>query len=120
MFMFNVSISFVSISPKISVIQPLFHLQEHEKPLCFEEPTSDNTCTEENMEKSLEDNPRCSQPLRSVTTVLDSPAQSTGPKMFSTLEFSIQNLRTRRLERLSRLQSTGYVSKCMNTPRPKK
>lgn len=113
--MFNVAISFVSIFLKL-----LLYLQEHEKPLCFEEPTSDKTQTDEDMERSLEDNPRCSQPLRSVATVLDSPAQSTGPKLFSTLEFSFQNLRTRRLERLSRLQSAGCVSKCMNTPWPKK
>lgn len=118
--MFNVAISFVSLSPKITVIQPLYHLQEHEKPICFEEPTSDNTLTKGDVERISEDNPGCSQPLRSVATVLDSPAQSIGPKMFSTLEFSFQNLRARRLERLSRLQSTGYVSKCMNTPRPKK
>ncbi|XP_020878258.1 DNA mismatch repair protein PMS1 isoform X1 [Arabidopsis lyrata subsp. lyrata] len=96
------------------------HEREHEKPICFEEPTSDNTLTKGDVERISEDNPGCSQPLRSVATVLDSPAQSTGPKMFSTLEFSFQNLRERRLERLSRLQSTGYVSKCMNTPRPKK
>lgn len=114
------AISFVSVSPGITVIQPLYNLQGHEKPLCFEEATSDNTLTKGDMERIVEGNPRCSQPLRSVATVLDSPTQSTGPKMFSTLEFSFQNLRTKRLERLSRLQSTGYVSKCMNTSQPKK
>ncbi|KAG2312078.1 hypothetical protein Bca52824_023635 [Brassica carinata] len=96
------------------------HKREHEKPLCFEEPTSENTRTEGDTERILENNPRCSQPLRPVATVLDSPAHSAGPEMFSTLKFSFQNLRKRRLERLSRLQSTSYVSKSMNTPRPKK
>ncbi|KAJ4910213.1 DNA mismatch repair protein PMS1 [Raphanus sativus] len=95
------------------------HKREQEKPLCFEEPTSENTRTEGDTERILENNPRCSQPLRPVATVLDSPAQSTGPEMFSTLKFSFQDLRKRRLGRLSRLQSTGYVSKSMNTPRPK-
>lgn len=108
------------ISPGTQADNVERHEREHEKPIRFEEPTSDNTLTKGDVERVSEDNPRCSQPLRSVATVLDSPAQSTGPKMFSTLEFSFQNLRTRRLERLSRLQSTGYVSKCMNTPQPKK
>ncbi|KAL1225141.1 DNA mismatch repair protein PMS1 [Cardamine amara subsp. amara] len=92
------------------------NFERHER----EEPTSDNTLIKGDMERILEENPCCSQPPRSVATVLDSPPHSTGPKMFSTLEFSFQNLKTRRLERLSRLQSTGYVSKCMNTPWPKK
>ncbi|KAL1225142.1 DNA mismatch repair protein PMS1 [Cardamine amara subsp. amara] len=91
------------------------NFERHER----EEPTSDNTLIKGDMERILEENPCCSQPPRSVATVLDSPPHSTGPKMFSTLEFSFQNLKTRRLERLSRLQSTGYVSKCMNTPWPK-
>ncbi|VVB07009.1 unnamed protein product [Arabis nemorensis] len=108
------------ISPGTHTDNAEKHERELDKPLCFEEPTSDERRTKEDMERSLEDNPCCSQPLRSAATVLDSPAQSTGPKMFSTLEFSFQNLRTRRLERLSRLQSTGYVSKHMNTPQPKK
>ncbi|XP_019088943.1 PREDICTED: DNA mismatch repair protein PMS1 isoform X2 [Camelina sativa] len=107
-------------SPGIDTDKVERHEREHEKSLCFEEPTSDKTLSKGDMERILEENPRCSQPLRSVATVLDSPAQSTGPKMFSTLEFSFHNLRKRRLERLSRLQSTGYVSKCMNTPQPKK
>ncbi|XP_013621640.1 PREDICTED: DNA mismatch repair protein PMS1 isoform X3 [Brassica oleracea var. oleracea] len=94
--------------------------QEHEKPLCSEEPTSENTRTEGDTEKILENDSHCSQPLRPVATVLDSSAHSACPKMFSTLKFSFQNLRKRRLERLSRLQSTCYVSKSLNTPRPKK
>lgn len=98
------------------LLLPLFHQQEHEKPLCFEEPTR----TEGDTERILENDPHCSQPLRPVATVLGSSAHSAGPKMFSTLKFSFQNLRKRRLERLSRLQSTGYVSKSLNTPRPKK
>ncbi|XP_019089869.1 PREDICTED: DNA mismatch repair protein PMS1-like isoform X2 [Camelina sativa] len=108
------------ISPGIDTDKVERHERKHEKSLCFEEPTSDKTLSKGDMERILEENPRCSQPLRSVATVLDSPAQSTGPKLFSTLEFSFQNLRTRRLERLSRLQSTGYVSKCTNTPQSKK
>ncbi|XP_010422584.1 PREDICTED: DNA mismatch repair protein PMS1 [Camelina sativa] len=108
------------ISPGIDTDKVERHEREHEKSLCFEEPTSDKTLSKGDMERILEENPRCSQPLRSVATVLDSPAQSTGPKLFSTLKFSFQNLRTRRLERLSRLQSTGYASKWINTPQPKK
>ncbi|CAH2071956.1 unnamed protein product [Thlaspi arvense] len=96
------------------------HEREHEKALCFEEPTSDNKRNEGDTERISEDSPRCSQPVRPVPTVLDSPAHSTGPKMFSTLQFTFENLRKRRLERLSRLQSTCYVSKCTNAPRPKK
>ncbi|ESQ37908.1 hypothetical protein EUTSA_v10028404mg [Eutrema salsugineum] len=108
------------ISPGTHTDNVESHRREPKKPISCEEPASDNTRTEGGTERILEDNPRCSQPLRPVATVLDSPAQSTGPKMFSTLEFSFQNLRKRRLERLSRIQSTGYVSKCMNTPRPKR
>ncbi|CAH8361105.1 unnamed protein product [Eruca vesicaria subsp. sativa] len=109
------------ISPRTHTDNVERHKREHEKPSCFEEPTSENARTEGDMEMILENNPRSSQPLRPVITVLDSPPpQSAGPKKFSTLKFSLQNLRKRRLERLSRLLCTGYVSKSMNTPRPKK
>ncbi|KAF8062832.1 hypothetical protein N665_1194s0006 [Sinapis alba] len=107
------------ISPRTHTDNVERHKREHEKPLRFEEPTSDNTRTQGDRERILENNPRCSQPLRPVITVLDSPPRSARSKKFSTLKFSFQNLRKRRLERLSRLQSTGYVSKSMNTPRPK-
>ncbi|KFK22808.1 hypothetical protein AALP_AAs51508U000100, partial [Arabis alpina] len=65
------------ISPETHTDNAERHERELEKPLCFEEPTSDETRTKEDIERSLVDNPRCSQPLRSVTTVLDSPAPST-------------------------------------------
>ncbi|CAA7038359.1 unnamed protein product [Microthlaspi erraticum] len=107
------------LSPGIHTENVESHEREHKKPSCSEEPTSDNTCTEGDTETILADSPSCSQPMRPVATVLDSPAPSTDPKMFSTLKFSFENLRKRRLERLSRLQSSGHVSKRMNAPRSK-
>ncbi|XP_010522786.1 PREDICTED: DNA mismatch repair protein PMS1 [Tarenaya hassleriana] len=96
--------------------RPQLHLldeEKHETSAHFKDPISDNTLVEEELGRILEDNSWGSRSLPTVATMLDSPAQSSGPKMFSTLKFSFQDLRMRRLERLSRLQNKRYVSKNM-------
>lgn len=55
-----------------------------------------------------------SQPSGSL---LDSPAPSSGLKICSTLQFSFQDLRARRQQRLARLQSISPKFGAMNTKR---
>lgn len=47
-------------------------------------------------------------PLHSSGPILDSPRPSSGLQRCSTLQFSFQDLKTKRQQRLSRLQFTGY------------
>lgn len=51
------------------------------------------------------------------TPVLDTPTVSSDSKICSTLQFSFEELRTRRVQRLARLQSSSYKCGRMETKR---
>ncbi|XP_059659544.1 DNA mismatch repair protein PMS1 isoform X2 [Cornus florida] len=73
--------------------------------------------TSENFINMSEDLPDAAPPLQPSGSSLDIPSPSSGLKICSTLQFSFKDLRTRRKQRLSRLQSSNYTCGRMNTKR---
>lgn len=72
---------------------------------------SSTTASVASSSKDLKNTPEylsVAAPLHSSGPILDSPRPSSGLQRFSTLQFSFQDLKAKRQQRLSRLQFTGY------------
>ncbi|KAJ6674924.1 MISMATCH REPAIR ENDONUCLEASE PMS2-RELATED [Salix viminalis] len=61
------------------------------------------------LENLLEDLPVASPPAQSSIVIIDAPVPLSAQQICSTLQFSFQDLQSRRLRRLSRLQSGNFM-----------